>query len=271
MTLRVVLALLVIFICDISYSVGDEEGVFELHSQSSKKFKFTPDKQDKKVPRVVNRPRTFGNLPQYLVRGKPVGNIDTKNAIIYPTLGSLNTSGIEEGDTFECIIEQDIKAYVGSKSPVKAEIVNGPHKGKIFIGNATMDQKTKNVLVWFSTLRDLDQNTKHEVLASIHNPSGELGLVGTHHSHYWRYFFATIMSRAAEGYAQASVERNQNVWGNFQQVPNHKNAGKIAVAEAASSTTDVIDQRMKQIPEYTLKKGPIRARIFITQKPILID
>jgi hypothetical protein len=178
---------------------------------------------------------------------------------------------MEVGDIFDCMISQDIKAYVGSVSPIKAEVLTGEKKGTIFVGNATMDPKTKDIVVEFNLARNFESRLKHKLKATLHSQSGQLGLKGTFHSKYWQYFFATVISRGAQGYAEATVERNRNVFGTYQEIPNPENAGKTAVAEAASGTTDLIADEMRNLPEFVTKKGPIRTKIFITETPKLLN
>ena len=266
--------IIVIFSINV-YAVGEGKEISNL-KKSSSQFNWKMLKKEEAERKTASikpiKRRYRGNLPPELIRKRGSrGSINTKNAIIYPTLAPINKSGIDIGDVFDCIIKQDIKAYVGSKSPIRAEVLSGPKRGLIFVGNAVMDPKTKNILIWFDLMRDLETKQKHKVLASIHSTTGEVGLVGTHHSRYWQHFFATVMSRAAEGYAQASVERNQNIFGNYQQVPSTENAGKAAVAEAASSTADIIADNMRNLPEFVTKKGPIRTKIFITETPKLTN
>jgi hypothetical protein len=191
--------------------------------------------------------------------------------IIYPQLAKLNKSGVDIGDIFDCIIKQDIKAYVGSISPILAEVMIGPFQGLQFVGNATMDPKTKDIVVEFSKMRDLNNNVKHELKATLHSSTGEIGLMGTFNSKYWQYFFATVLSRTAEGYAQATVQRDRNIIGNYQTVPNTENAGKSAIAEAASSTANLVSDKLKNLPEFVTKKGPIKTKIFIIETPSLIN
>lgn len=167
------------------------------------------------------------------------------------------------GDIFNCRIYQDIIAYAGSVSPVRAEILEGAYKGYYFVGNATMDPKTKNVLVQFHTIRSPSADAIVRITATVHSSTGELGLTGTVTSHYWQYFFASVLASAAEGYAEATVQRQQNLFGNYQNVPTTETAGKKGVAEGAAQTADVMAEKMKSAPEFTTVRGPINTMIFI--------
>ena len=267
-------ALLLLLLFSIGgFGVGEGKDLYSIKDEKTISWKLPKEPKEISKSSVIKKPRQRGNLPPILIRKSRVAkSIRTpEKAIIFPKLAGINKSGIDIGDVFDCIIEQDIKAYVDSKSPIRARITSGEHEGSIFIGNAVMDPKTKNVLIWFDHLRNLDTGVKHKLLASIHSVTGEVGLVGTHHSRYWSHFFAMLLSRGAEGYAQASVERNQNIFGNYQQIPNQNNAGKVAVAEAASGTADLVAEKMRNLPEYVTKRGPIKTKVFITKTPSLVN
>ena len=107
--------------------------------------------------------------------------------------------------------------------------------------------------------------------ATVHRSSGAVGLKGTHHSKYWRYFFATVISRTAEGYAQATVQRDQTLLAGPIARPNPENAGKVAVAEAAAGTADQFSKKLQNAPEYATQKGPIRTKIFVIETPKLTN
>ena len=265
---------IVVFYGSIAFAIGNESTLLDLKKSKSnidfELFKKEPTHTPLKAS--YRKPRSIGNLPQKLIRGKiSRPSLSTDNAIIFPKLAKLNKTTFDVGDIFDCLITQDIKAYVGSISPIKAEVMSGPQKGLIFIGNATMDPKTKDIIIEFNTVRNISQNTKHSLKATLHSSSGELGLKGTFHSKYWQYFFATVLSRTAEGYAQASVERDRNIFGIYQEKPSPRNSGKSAVAEAAASTANLVSSRMKSLPEFVTKKGPIKTKVFITATPTLIN
>ena len=254
------------------HAIGEEETLMTIGDQSAKKFYFGRKNYRKPTQTLRKKATPRGNLPPILVRKGGVTSAQKrKNPIQFPKLAPINRSGMDIGDIFDCLITQDIKAYAGSISPIKAEVLTGDHKGLVFIGNATMDAKTKDIVIEFHLARDFDSGLKHKLKATLHSNTGGLGLKGTHHSRYWQFFFANILSRGAQGYAQASVQRDRNIFGTYQEVPSVENAGKVAVAEAAAGTADEIADQMRQLPEYVTKSGPIRTKIFITETPKLIN
>lgn len=222
-------------------------------------------------PAKILRPREQGNLPSFLLRNGESTSARESDPIKFPEIRGVNRSGMKIGDIFECLISQDIVGYVGAISPIKAEILSGPHKGSIFLGNATLDPQTKNIFIQFSHIRDDKNNRIHELKATVHSVTGQLGLKGTHHSNYWQYFFANLLARGAEGYANAVIDQRRNIFGTYQRVPSPDTAGKVAVAEAASGTADLLQEKMRTLPEYTTVEGPVETKIFIMETPKLTN
>ena len=252
--------------------IGEKSGIRKLSEPQKHSWKSLEEAQRKQEikKKIFKRPRS-GNLPAILVRRSSHSSGNEKNPIRYPELKGLNRSKMKMGDIFDCIIAQDIVGYVGAASPVRAKVLSGPFKNRVFIGNATLDPNTKNVLVEFSHMRDDENRNIHKVKATVHSVTGALGLKGTHHSNYWKYFVATILSKTAEGYADSFVERERNFFGGYQAVPNPQNAEKKAVAGAAASTANMLKDRMKAMPEYTTIRGPIRTKVFLMENPKLTN
>ena len=263
-------SLLPLFFNFLCADIGDEQTLMSLESQKNQPNWKTLPPENPASPKIIRKPTVRGNLPPYLVRTKTSTSSESE-PIHYPKLHAFNKSQMNVGDILDCLIEQDIKAYVGSVSPIRAEVISGEHKGKVFVGNATMDPQTRSVVVEFNSVRNPDTKVNHTLKATIHSTSGEVGLEGTFHSRYWQFFFATMLSRAAQGYSQATVERERNFFGDFQTVPNPENAGKVGLVEGASATTEMIAERAQSAPEYITKEGPISAKIFIVETPKLTN
>jgi len=220
--------LLVFFAQALVAGVQDGETLRKLEREPQKRSKWRNLGEVTKSPFRARRARPKGNLPSFLVR-RSNARVGTENRPIrYAELGPINRTLLKVGDTFDCVIEQDLTGYVGSASPVRAKVVSGPHKGAMFIGNATMDPTTKNILVEFSHLRLNKRDLVHSLKATLLSDSGNLGLSGVHHSHYWKYFVANVLSRGAQGYADASIDRQTTIFGGVQQLPTAENATKAA-------------------------------------------
>lgn len=244
--------------------VGDKEVLQVLESKplEHRLHKAPVEISESKVEQAA--PRSGGNLPGGLNRGNTVFDQASDTLVVRPRSGvKSHAIPVTSGDIFDCRIYQDIIGYVGSVSPVRAEIASGPYKGYLFVGNATMDPKTKNLLVQFHKIRSPDGVVVVNITATVHSSTGELGLTGTVTSHYWQFFFASVLASAAEGYAEATVQRQRDFFGQFQNTPTVENAGKTGIARGASQTAEIMADKMKSAPEFTTVRGPIHTKIFI--------
>ena len=245
--------------------VGDKEVLQVLESKPSERrlHTSTPMSSQETIESSPSR-GAGGNLPGKLSRGNAAYDQASETLVVRPRSGvKSHAIPVTIGDIFDCRIYQDIIGYMGSVSPVRAEIASGPYKGYLFVGNATMDPKTKNLLVQFHKIRSPNGVVVVNITATVHSSSGELGLKGTVTSHYWQFFFASVLASAAEGYAEATVQRQRDFFGQFQNTPTVENAGKTGVAKGASQTAEIMADKMKSAPEYTTVRGPIHTKIFI--------
>jgi hypothetical protein len=130
-----------------------------------------------------------------------------------------------------------------------------------------MDPKTKDVVVKFDYLRLAESDEEFKIEAYVHSTSGRVGIVGEFESHYWRYFFADLLAGAVGGYAEASKQREQNALGFSQAANTPDNAVKGAIAGASQATANLMAEKAKSAPEYTLAKGPHDIQLFIVKGP----
>lgn len=247
--------------------IGNKETISELKSikeQSVDWKKGANETKNTKRP-ITNQTIDFSNI------GSDLHKEATNQSLVIRPRSDLKSSSIPlvVGDIFDCRISEDIIGYTGSLSPVRAEILEGPFKGYFFVGNATMDPKTKNVLIQFHKIRSHDGQKLANTVATLHDSSGALGVEGTYNSYYWRYFFASMLSAAARGYAEATVQRQRDFFGQFQNTPSQGSAVKVGAAEGFSQTADMMAENMKTAPEYVRVSGPIRTKIFIIDNELL--
>ncbi|MCC6817510.1 MAG: hypothetical protein IT245_01285 [Bacteroidia bacterium] len=246
----------------IASEVGNKETISELKSDEKEKVSWKAKGLIRKT--ISSEASVYsGNLPSGSKNIEGVESSSEQSPVIRPkdTVKSFSIP-VNVGDIYDCRIYQDIIGYAGSVSPVRAEILSGPLSGYMFIGNATMDPKTKNVLIQFHKIRSKDGKSIVRTTATVHSSSGSLGIEGTLSSHYWRYFFASVLSAAAAGYSQATVQRSQSLVG-FQNNPTTDTAAKVGAAEGFSQTADLMAENMKAAPEFTTVRGPITTKVFI--------
>lgn len=171
---------------------------------------------------------------------------------------------VHSGEILEAVVNQDLVGYESSISPVKAVIRTGDLKGAVLVGNLTLDMKTKNILATFSTIR-LSNNEEMKIEGVLQDQNGSLGVTGEHKSEYWNYFAAETVSRGVGGYADAETQRYRSLYDGYQVTPSLENAGKQGVAAGSKAAAERFSERAKSSPEYTVKKGPLFVKIFITK------
>ena len=171
---------------------------------------------------------------------------------------------VHSGEVLEAVVNQDLIGYENSNSPVKAIVRNGDLRGAILVGNLTLDMKTKNILATFTTLR-LKDNEEFRIEGVLQDANGGLGIPGEHKSEYWNYFVAETVSRGVGGYADAETQRYRSFYDGYQVTPSLENAGKQGVAAGSKAAAERFAERAKSAPEYSVKRGPLFVRIFITK------
>lgn len=171
-----------------------------------------------------------------------------------------------KGDVFQARISQDVVGYEGAVSPVRAILTSGPLKGSFFIGNASLDKKTKAVLVRFDHIRTIS-NEVLPIEATVHSDSGKLGIDGEFNSNYWQLFWAGVLSSSVSGYSEAITQRNRNVFGQYEIQPNPENAGKQVAAAGADEAARKFSDRAESAPEYTVVRGPMNVQVFVIKTP----
>lgn len=215
---------------------------------------------------TVQLPPAAGNLPGF-ARRSDVNTLEVQQSPIHiaKDIKPYSSIVLGRGDIVSARITQDLIGYEGAESPVRAIITEGPYKDAWLIGNATLDKKTKNILIRFSTFRSQFSEVRLE--GSVHSVSGALGLKGEFNSNHWNYFWAEMLASGVSGYANALTERRRSVLGYSEIVPNPGSAANQAVAEAAAKTSDRLAERARDAPEFTVVRGPTEVQVFITKGP----
>lgn len=86
-----------------------------------------------------------------------------------------------------------------------------------------------------------------------------------------RFFAGEFTAAAAAGYADSTIERSQNVLGNYVEQPGPSTFAKKALAAALSKTSERFAEKLKNVPEYSILEGPFPVQILITDQPILSE
>ncbi len=258
---------IILFVCNITLGQNrtnlfkKEEPILVTESQ---------DTDSKKVKNKSAIVQSAGNLPiEYLIHPKPI-SIE-ESPIILPT----NKSGIRfrqllSGDLVHATLTESVFAFLESKSPVRALVNSGPLKGSVLIGEATLEKNSKRILIHFKKFRDPRNKDIFNLEAEAMDDRGVLGLVGEYVSNESIFFGAEILSAAAAGYAESTIDRNTNNWGQTTDVKNEDTFIKKALTSALSKSADRFSENLKSAPEYSILNGPKEIQILILDQPKLI-
>ena len=105
--------------------------------------------------------------------------------------------------------------------------------------------------------------------ASALDEKGILGIEGKLISGEEKYFAAEFLAAAASGYADSTIQRDQNLQGNYVEKPGTDTYAKKALTSALSKTADRFGEKLKSVPEYAVLEGPFDIQVLITEEPKL--
>jgi hypothetical protein len=168
-------------------------------------------------------------------------------------------------------IPESLIAFPEGKAPVRARVTSGELKGSVFLGEATLEKNSKRILIEFKKYRLARGMEDYQLNASVLDLKAILGIEGEYNSQEPKFFVAEFLAAGATGYADASIQRSQNVLGNYVEAPTADTVGKKALTAALSKTTERFAEKMKSAHEYSVLEGPIEIQILITEQPKQID
>lgn len=220
--------------------------------------------QHKATPKAKAVDTEIGNLPSYSIRKGELAK--AQNGIILPQSKNLTEvlESLHIGDILKCRISQSFKAYENSQIPLRAIITEGKFKGGLLIGMASMDAKTKVIRINFTEIRT-SNNDLYSFTGGVFAKSGA-ELEGEYETHYWRYFWSEALLSATSGYAQGTIERSKNAFGQYETENTPENAAKIGVANGVSTTVKELSDRAKSAPEFTKIEGPIFVEVMVLKE-----
>ena len=211
-----------------------------------------------------------GNLPTYFGSRDMRMARFSENPVIVPStprkalLASLPIGAVVTAEIIESVV-----AFAEAKVPVRAVVHTGPMKGAVFLGEATLERNSKRVTIEFRKLRTQLKSDVYATLANALDSEGLLGIEGEHHSGEAKYFGAEFVAAAAAGFADATVERNQNILGQVTESASVANATRKAFSNALMRTADRFAEKVRAAPEFVVVRGPIRIQILIQEQPKL--
>lgn len=164
-------------------------------------------------------------------------------------------------------IKQSVLAFNEGKAPVAAHLTDDRGRDLILIGEATLEKNSKRILVDFKTARVDGSSELFEFKGHAMDADGTLGLEGEYFSGEPKFFAAELGAAAAAGFADASVNRPTNAFGNQKEERSLDTSGKKAISSALARTADRFAEKVRQAPEYSLLKGPMTIKVLILDQP----
>lgn len=248
-----------LFLSFFSYGFTPSEKVFDIGES-------TPRWHENKSDKPIRKSYEF----------KVQGNIEPRNGVFEAqedpiklpiTKGKDKKLNLYRGDILKARINQDIIAYEGSISPIRGIVTEGSFKGSYVIGNATMDTKTKSISIFFDTLRLKESDNEFKIEAYVQAANGTTGIIGEYESHYWSYFWAEVLANGVSGYAEASKDRENSIYGFSKAEVSPQNSALGAISESAKSTAEKFRERSRIAPEFSKSSGPHNIQIFLIKGP----
>jgi hypothetical protein len=260
---------LILFVCNIT--LGQNRTNLFKKEEPILKTETTPKTDSKKVKNKNIVSKISGNLPvEYLIHSKPI-SIE-ESPIILPT----NKSGIRfrqllSGDLVTATLTESVFAFSESKSPVRAHVNSGPLKGSVLIGEASLEKNSKRIQIHFKKFRDPRNKDIYNLEADAMDDHGVLGLVGEYVSNESIFFSAELLSAAAAGYTDSTIDRSTNILGQTTDIKNEDTFAKKGLTSALSKSADRFSEKLKSAPEYSILNGPKDIQILILDQPKLLE
>lgn len=203
----------------------------------------------------------LGNLTSEMARAH---SDDASGTIIVPNIKSgMKYTKIKPGEVVEAEVMETLIALPDMKVPARAVIKNGPLKGTIFLGEASLEPNTKRVLVDFKGVRPPGDEDVYDIDGKALDLTGAIGIEGEYNSQEAKLFSAQFFLSLVTGWTEASISRDKNAWGTYQDVPGADTQAKRAVGEATSKSAERFAEKVKSAPAYSVVRGPTLIQVMI--------
>lgn len=249
-----------------------------IHSSSQTRtniFRSDPISEEKSKPQTFTRisptratvpspARPTGNLPSYYLTGSRFA-ADEQN-IILPSTKQLVTDGrLRLGEVYEADLKESIIAFAEGKTTIRAILKKGIYKGAVLIGEATLEKNSKRIVIDFKKARFQDSDDSVFVQGIALDSTGLLGLEGKLVSNEAKYMTAEIAAAAAAGAADATINRSQTAFGNYQEQPGSDTIVKKTLVSALTQSATRASEKLRKVDEYVEINAPITIKVLITE------
>jgi hypothetical protein len=200
--------------------------------------------------------------------GSSWSNVVQGNPIVLPAQPvARELESLLPGEMQLARIKQSVLAFSEGKAPVAAHLTDPRGRDIILIGEATLEKNSKRILVDFRTARLENSSELFDFKGVAMDGDGTLGLEGDYHSGEPKFFAAELAAAAAAGFADSSVNRPTNAFGNQQEEKSLDTSGKKAIGSALARTADRFAEKVRQAPEYSVLRGPMTIKVLIVEQP----
>ncbi len=179
-----------------------------------------------KVPNTLaRRPATERRSRNWsmVAKGSPIiGNSDAVKFL----------NDIKVGELLSARIPTSVIAFSEGKAPVLAELKTKSGLKYLLMGDATLEKTSKRITVEFTKIRRRESVEVFNFKAQALDSDGTLGLKGILKSGEAKYFAAELLSAAAAGFADSTVNRSTNSIGNSVEEPSLDTQTKKALSSA---------------------------------------
>lgn len=240
----------------------------QVQPETKEPEKTLDSKAKKKKVQVIEMPQ--GNLPSYYF-GRNISQIEESPIVLPTNKQSILNGSLLLGEVVTAEIKESLIAFAEAKAPIRAVIRSGKLKDSVLVGEATLEKNSKRILISFNKLRSGNANQSWQLVGNVLDQKGILGVEGKLISGEEKYFAAEFLAAAAAGYADATVQRDQNAFGGYTEKPGTDTFSKKALSSALSKTADHFADKLKSVPEFSVLEGPFEIQVLITEQPKLID
>lgn len=223
-----------------------------------------------KKKRTQAAPVSAGNLPVYY-SNRQISQMEESPIVLPTNRQSVLNSSLLLGEVVTAEIKESLIAFSENKAPVRAVIQSGNLKNAILVGEATLEKNSKRILISFNKLRSGNTNQSWQLVGNALDQKGILGIEGKLITGEDKYFAAEFLAAAAAGYADATIQRDQNAFGGYTEKPGADTFSKKALSSALSKTADRFADKLKSAPEFSVLQGPFEIQVLITEQPKLIE
>lgn len=221
-----------------------------------------------------SKPEAAAHVVEQVREGKPRAqrgdwsNVVQGNPIVVPSQPITRVlESLLPGEMYTARIRQSVLAFNDGKAPVSANLSDDRGRDLVLIGEASLEKNSKRILIDFKSIR-IDRSPEvFEFKAHAMDADGTLGLEGEYFSGESKFFAAEFAAAAAAGFADASVNRPTNAFGNQQEEKSLDTSSKKAVGSALSRTADRFAEKVRQAPEYSVLRGPMTIKVLILDQP----